>query len=95
MLRAHRQTAIAERSQNIADRALVQFDAEKPFEFIGQIAAAPAHDLVARRVRPLVELVEKGPDPARHKIVRWRRRDLADEMSSTPSLRLRARASTS
>jgi hypothetical protein len=60
MLRAHGQTAIAERRQNIADGAFAQFDAEKPLEFVGQIAAAPAHDLVARRVRPLLNEFDKS-----------------------------------
>src|SRR5471030_375371 len=33
--------------------------------------------LTAAQKAVLVELVEKGPDPARHKVVRWRRCDLA------------------
>src|ERR1035437_7152239 len=55
MLWAHRQAAIAERSQKIADGAFVQFHAEKPFEFAGKVAAAPAHDLVASGVWPLLD----------------------------------------
>ena len=47
--------AIAERSQKIADGAFVQFHAEKPFEFAGKVAAAPAHDLVASGVWPLLD----------------------------------------
>ena len=36
--------------------------------------------LTAAQKAVLVELVEKGPDPARHKVVRWRRCDLAGEL---------------
>jgi hypothetical protein len=60
MLRAHRQAAIAETSQNIADRAFVQFHPEKPFEFAGKVAAAPAYDLVASRVWPLLDEFDKN-----------------------------------
>src|SRR5664280_2904353 len=52
---ANRLAAIAERSQKIADGAFVQFHAEKPFEFAGKVAAAPAHDLVASGVWPLLD----------------------------------------
>lgn len=55
MLRAHRQATIAERSQKIADGTFVQFYTEKPFEFAGKVAAAPAHDLVAGRVWPVLD----------------------------------------
>ena len=60
MLRAHRQAAIAERSQKIADGAFVQFHAEKPFEFVGKVAAAPAHGLVASGVWPLLDEFDKN-----------------------------------
>ena len=33
----------------------MQFHAEKPFEFAGKVAAAPAHDLVASGVWPLLD----------------------------------------
>jgi transposase len=36
--------------------------------------------LTARQQAELVELVEAGPDPARHGVVRWRRVDLRDEL---------------
>ena len=36
--------------------------------------------LTARQQAELAELVEAGPDPARHGVVRWRRIDLRDEL---------------
>lgn len=36
--------------------------------------------LTAQQRAALVELVETGPDPARHGVVRWRRIDLRDEL---------------
>jgi transposase len=36
--------------------------------------------LTAQQQAALVELVETGPDPARHGVVRWRRVDLRDEL---------------
>jgi transposase len=48
--------------------------------------------LTAAQKAALVELVEKGPDPARHKIVRWRRRDLADELERLFGVKLHERS---
>ena len=39
----------------------------------------------------LAALVEAGPDPASHKVVRWRRRDLRDELKRRFSVELHER----
>jgi transposase len=48
--------------------------------------------LTAAQKAVLVELVEKGPDPARHKVVRWRRCDLADELERLFGVKLHERS---
>jgi transposase len=48
--------------------------------------------LTAEQTAVLRELVEKGPDPAVHKVTRWRRRDLADELERRFGVRLRERS---
>jgi transposase len=48
--------------------------------------------LTAAQKAVLVELVEKGPDPGRHKVVRWRRCDLADELERLFGLKLHERS---
>src|ERR1700758_5766864 len=40
----------------------------------------PGSKLTARQQAELAELVEVGPDPAVHGVVRWRRGDLRDEL---------------
>ena len=40
----------------------------------------PGSKLTARQQAELAELVEAGPDPAAHGVVRWRRVDLRDEL---------------
>src|SRR5258708_1195712 len=40
----------------------------------------PGSKLTARQQAELAELVEAGPDPAAHGVVRWRRGDLPDEL---------------
>ena len=40
----------------------------------------PGSKLTARQQAELAELVEAGPDPALHGVVRWRRVDLRDEL---------------
>src|SRR5258706_15190612 len=40
----------------------------------------PKPKLTAEQQAELAELVEAGPDPARHGVVRWRRVDLRDEL---------------
>jgi transposase len=40
----------------------------------------PGSKLTAQQQAELVALVEAGPDPARHGVVRWRRVDLRDEL---------------
>lgn len=40
----------------------------------------PKPKLTAQQQAELAELIEAGPDPARHGVVRWRRVDLRDEL---------------
>jgi transposase len=40
----------------------------------------PKSKLTAEQQAELTELVEAGPDPAHHGVVRWRRVDLRDEL---------------
>jgi transposase len=42
--------------------------------------AGPKPKLTAEQQAELTKLVEAGPDPARHGVVRWRRVDLRDEL---------------
>jgi transposase len=42
--------------------------------------AGPKPKLTAEQQAELTKLVETGPDPARHGVVRWRRVDLRDEL---------------
>ncbi len=48
--------------------------------------------LTAAQKAVLVELVENGPDPARHKVVRWRRCDLAGELERLFGVKLHERS---
>lgn len=48
--------------------------------------------LTADQKAVLCELVEKGPDPAVHKVVRWRRRDLAEELERHCGVKLHERS---
>ena len=57
MLRAHRQAGEAEPAQDLADRTLVQLDAEAARDDGLQVDAAPAH-------HPMPGQVRTGLDPA-------------------------------
>jgi transposase len=48
--------------------------------------------LTAQQRAALVELVEAGPDPARHGVVRWRRIDLRDELQRQFGIALHERS---
>ena len=48
--------------------------------------------LTREQLAKLAELVENGPDPTIHKVVRWRRRDLADELERLFGVRLQERS---
>lgn len=48
--------------------------------------------LTAQQRAALVELVETGPDPARHGVVRWRRVDLRDELQRQFGITLHERS---
>jgi len=48
--------------------------------------------LTAQQRAALAELVERGPDPARHGVVRWRRVDLRDELQRQFGIALHERS---
>jgi transposase len=48
--------------------------------------------LTAQQKAVLCQLVEQGPDPAVHKVVRWRRRDLAAELERRFGVKLHERS---
>jgi len=52
----------------------------------------PKPKLSADQQAKLVELVEAGPDPARHGVVRWRRVDLRDELQRCFGVELHERS---
>ena len=57
-----------------------------------RVAPGPAPKLSAAQKAKLVEFVEAGPDPARHKVVRWRRIDLRDELKRLFGVELHERS---
>ena len=52
----------------------------------------PSSKLTARQESELAALVEAGPDPARHGVVRWRRVDLRDEIEQRYGVTLHERS---
>jgi len=56
---------------------VLRFNAEGPDGLIDRKAPGPARKLTAAQRAALAEIVEAGPLPAIHGVVRWRRRDLA------------------
>jgi transposase len=52
----------------------------------------PKPKLTAEQQAELTELVEAGPDPARHGVVRWRRVDLRDELERRFGIALHERS---
>jgi len=52
----------------------------------------PGSKLTAQQQAELAELVEAGPDPARHGVVRWRRVDLRDELQQRFGVTLHERS---
>ena len=52
----------------------------------------PSSKLTARQESELAALVEAGPDPARHGVVRWRRVDLRDEIAQRYGVTLHERS---
>jgi hypothetical protein len=55
MLGPHRQAGEAEPAQNLADRALVQLDAEAPRDHRLQVDPPPAHHAVRSRIRSVLD----------------------------------------
>ena len=56
---------------------VLRFNAEGPDGLIDRKAPGPARKLTDAQRAALAEIVEAGPIPAIHGVVRWRRRDLA------------------
>jgi len=56
---------------------VIRFNEEGPDGLIDRKAAGPKRKLTDDRRRALAEIVEQGPIPAIHGVVRWRRCDLA------------------
>ena len=56
---------------------VLRFNAEGPDGLIDRKAPGPRRKLSDKQRAALAEMVEKGPIPAIHGVVRWRRRDLA------------------
>ena len=56
---------------------VLRFNAEGPGGLIDRKAPGPQRKLTDEQRAALAEMVENGPIPAIHGVVRWRRRDLA------------------
>ena len=56
---------------------VLRFNAEGPDGLINRKAAGPKRKLTDEQRQALAEIVEQGPIPAIHGVVRWRRCDLA------------------
>ncbi len=56
---------------------VIRFNEEGPDGLINRKAAGPKRKLTDDQRRALAEIVEQGPIPAIHGVVRWRRCDLA------------------
>lgn len=59
---------------------VLRFNADGPEGLGNRWGPGPAPKLTAEHLRALAELVERGPIPAIHGVVRWRRCDLAREL---------------
>lgn len=59
---------------------VLRFNADGPEGLKNRWGPGPAPKLTAEHLRALAELVERGPVPAIHDVVRWRRCDLAREL---------------
>jgi len=56
---------------------VLRFNAERPAGLIDRKAPGPTRKLTDEQRAALAEIVDAGPIPAIHGVVRWRRRDLA------------------
>ena len=56
---------------------VLRFNADGPDGLLDRKAAGPPHKLSAEQRAALAGIVETGPDPAIHDVVRWRRCNLA------------------
>ena len=59
---------------------VLRFNADGPEGLKNRWSAGPARKLTAAHRQKLADLVERGPIPAIHGVVRWRLRDLAQEL---------------
>ncbi len=60
---------------------VLRFNAEGPAGLVNRKAPGPAYKLSEEQRAALAAVVESGPDPAIHGVVRWRRCDLAAWLS--------------
>ena len=59
---------------------VLRFNADGPDGLKNRWSAGPTPKLTAKHRQALAEMVERGPIPAIHGVVRWRRCDLAQEL---------------
>ena len=59
---------------------VIRFNADGPEGLKNRWSSGPQPKLTAEHRQALVEMVERGPVPAVHGVVRWRRCDLAQEL---------------
>jgi transposase len=62
---------------SLPDGRVIRFNAEGPDGLINRKAAGPKRKLDDAQRQALADIVERGPIPAIHEVVRWRRCDLA------------------
>jgi transposase len=62
---------------------VLRFNASGPEGLKNRWGAGPTPKLTAEHRQALAEMVERGPIPAIHGVVRWRRCDLAQELYET------------
>lgn len=65
------------------ERGVLRFNADGPEGLKNRWGAGPKPKLTAEYRQALAEMVERGPIPAIHGVVRWRRCDLAQELYET------------
>lgn len=56
---------------------VLRFNADGPDGLLNRWSSGPKRKLTEAHRRALAEMVDRGPDPAIHGVVRWRRCDLA------------------
>jgi transposase len=60
---------------------VVRFNADGPDGLLNRWSSGPKRKLTDEHRRALAQMVDHGPDPATHGVVRWRRCDLAQRLN--------------